>query len=71
MKILFPYMARWHAVNWTRYHSLLYALADAGHEIHVLQPPPLVSAETNFQEITPRPHPGVVLHEVALTPWLW
>ncbi len=71
MKILFPYMARWHAMNWSRYHSLLYALADAGHEIHVMQPPPLKSAETNFQEITSRGHKNIIIHDVPLTPWLW
>lgn len=71
MKLLFPYMARWHAVNWSRYHSILYALADAGHEIHVMQPPPLESAETNFQEIKSRGHPNIKVHDVVLTKWLW
>jgi len=71
MKILFPYMARWHAVNWSRYHSLLYALADAGHEIHVMQPPSLKSAETNFQEIETRGHPNIKVHDVALSRWIW
>lgn len=71
MKILFPYMARWHAVNWSRYHSILYALADLGHEVHVMQPPPLKSAETNFQEIKSRGHPNIRVHDVALMPWLW
>lgn len=71
MKILFPYMARWHAVNWTRYHSLLVALAQAGHVVHVLQPPPLRSAETNFQEIARTPQKNIYLHDVPL-PWvLW
>ena len=71
MKILFPYMARWHAVNWSRYHSLLYALADAGNEIHVMQPPPLRSAETNFQEIESGGHPNIQVHDVALSQWFW
>ena len=71
MKLLFPYMARWHAVNWSRYHSILYALADAGHEIHVMQPPPLESAETNFQEIKSGGHPNIRVHDVELTRWLW
>jgi glycosyltransferase involved in cell wall biosynthesis len=71
MKILFPYMARWHAVNWSRYHSILYALADQGHEVHVMQPPPLKSAETNFQEIQSRGHPNIHVHDVALTRALW
>ena len=51
MKILFPYMARWKAVNWTRYHSLFSALAEMGHEVIVLQTPPSDIKETNFQEI--------------------
>lgn len=71
MKILFPYMARWYAVNWTRYHSLLTALADAGHVVHVLQPPPLVSAETNFQEIARAERHNIHVHDVALAPRLW
>lgn len=71
MKILFPYMARWYAVNWTRYHSLLTALADAGHVIHVLQPPPLVSAETNFQEIARAERHNIHVHDVEMQPWLW
>jgi len=71
MNILFPYMARWHAVNWTRYHSLLSALAADGHVVHVLQPPPLDSRETNFQEITRREQPNVHLHDVALHGGLW
>ncbi len=71
MKILFPYMARWHAVNWSRYHSLLYALADAGHEIHVMQPPRLTSAETNFQEIESKGHKNIMVHDVPLWPALW
>ena len=71
MRILFPYMARWHAVNWSRYHSLLYVLADAGHEVHVMQPPPMQSAETNFQEIESRGHPNIRIHDVALSRWLW
>lgn len=71
MKMLFPYMARWHAMNWSRYHSLLHALADAGHEVHVMQPPPLESAETNFQEIAGRAHRNIIIHDVALNPWLW
>ncbi|MBL8521418.1 MAG: glycosyltransferase [Betaproteobacteria bacterium] len=71
MKILFPYMARWHAVNWSRYHSLLYALADLGHDVYVLQPPPLKSAETNFQEITTSGHPRIRVLDVRLSAWLW
>jgi len=71
MKILFPYMARWHAVNWTRYHSLLASLGEIGYEVHVLQPPPLESAETNYQEISPRNFKNIHLHDVRINQWLW
>lgn len=64
-------MARWHAVNWTRYHSLLHTLAGMGHEIHVLQPPPLNSMETNYQEIEARTHERVTVHDVFIPDFLW
>ena len=71
MKILFPYMARWHAVNWTRYHSLLVALGEMGHEIYVLQPPPLQSAETNYQEIAPTNLKNIHVQDVPICKTLW
>jgi glycosyltransferase involved in cell wall biosynthesis len=71
MKILFPYMARWNAVNWTRYHSLLFALADRGHDVVVLQPPAADLGETNFQEIPAVPHPRIRVVDVHIPGWLW
>lgn len=71
MKILFPYMARWHAVNWTRYHSLLVEMANRGHEVYVLQPPPLKSAETNFQEIAYVEQKNLHLIEVKTPKMIW
>lgn len=71
MKILFPYMARWYSLNWSRYHSLLAAMAQRGHEVHVMQPPAMRSAETNFVEIAPVPIPGVTVHDVPVPGWLW
>ena len=71
MKILFPYMARWHSLNWSRYHSLLIALAQRGHEIHVLQPPAMRSQETNFVEIEAVSVAGVHVHDVPMPGWLW
>ncbi len=71
MKILFPYMARWFAVNWTRYHSLLTALAEKGHEIHVLQPPALKSDETNFQEIDEFHQENMIITDVKLNDAIW
>ena len=71
MNILFPYMARWHAVNWTRYHSLLTALADDGHKIYVLQTPKLVSDETNYQDVKAIDHPNIVIFDVPVNNYLW
>lgn len=71
MKILFPYMARWYAVNWTRYHSLLYVLADKGHKVVVLQPPMLESSETNYQEIKPVLHENIEVIDVPLPDFIW
>jgi len=51
MNILFPYMARWKSINWTRYHNLFMEFAKRGHNIYIIQPPPLKSDETNFLEI--------------------
>ena len=65
-------MARWFAQNWTRYHSLLEELGRQGHEIHVLQPPPLPgSNETNFREIESREMQNIVIHDVKLSEWIW
>ncbi|HHL39340.1 MAG TPA: glycosyltransferase [Deltaproteobacteria bacterium] len=71
MKILFPYMGRWKAVNWTRYHSLLNCMAEMGHEILILQPPPLRSMETNFQEIDVELHPNITLLDVEVNRFFW
>ncbi|MGB9844006.1 MAG: glycosyltransferase [Caldisericia bacterium] len=51
MNILFPYMARWKSINWTRYHNLFTEFAKRGHNICIIQPPSLKSEETNFLEI--------------------
>ncbi len=71
MKFLFPYMARWHSANWSRYHQLLTALCRRGHEVFVLQPPPLSLAETNYAEVETTEQDGLSLSEVAVSPGLW
>ncbi len=71
MKILFPYMARWKAVNWTRYHSLLTCLAEQGHEVFVLQPPSLDLKETNFTEVQVDLPKNLTLIDVEIPDWLW
>lgn len=71
MKILFPYLARWKAVNWTRYHSLLTKLAAVGHEIHIIQTPRMNSAETNFQDIDVNIPENMFLYEAEINKNLW
>lgn len=71
MKIIFPYLARWKAVNWTRYHSLLTELAKNGHEIHIIQPPVLKSEETNFQDIDVAIPDNIILYEAEVNRGFW
>ncbi len=71
MHILFPYLARYKAVNWTRYHHLFGQLAEMGHRITVLQPPPAELGETNFQEIDVELHENIRLHDVPMPGWIW
>ncbi len=71
MHILFPYLARYRAVNWTRYHHLFGQLAAMGHRITVLQPPAADIGETNFQEIEVELPANIALHDVAMPDWFW
>lgn len=71
MNFLFPYMARWKAVNWTRYHQIFTLLAEWGHTVHVIQAPAHKSTETNFREIEARVPGHLHLHEVNVNPLVW
>ncbi len=72
MRILFPYLARWGSANRTRYHHLLGALARRGHEVTVLQPPPLLGAEeTNFIEMPAPAIPRLRVEDLHLPGGLW
>lgn len=71
MRILFPYMARWHSANWSRYHQLLGALYRLGHEILVLQPPSLALAETNYAEVSVTRGGSPTVQEVTVPPAFW
>jgi glycosyltransferase involved in cell wall biosynthesis len=51
VKILFPYLARTRAANWSRYQQLLSARARAGDDVRVLEPPPRTSEETNYRDM--------------------
>ena len=71
MKFLFPYMARWKAVNWTRYHQIFTKLAEMGHDVYVLQPPASDINETNFQEIEVNLPEKLHLIEVPVNKKIW
>jgi glycosyltransferase involved in cell wall biosynthesis len=71
MNILLPYMARWKSANWTRYHHLFTLLAQKGHTIHVFQPPPMASQETNFQDLDINIPQNIHLHDVHMPSFIW
>ncbi len=51
MKILFPYLARWHSANRSRYHQLLTHLCELGHEVFVLNAPPMALNDISANDI--------------------
>lgn len=71
MNFLFPYMARWKAINWTRYHQIFTRLAETGHNVYVLQPPSMNLKETNFQEIEIDVPENLHLMEMKLNSAIW
>ena len=64
-------MARWQTANYTRYHGLLKGLAQSGHNVIVLQPPRLNSAETNFLEVDNEIPTGISAIEIRVPDSLW
>lgn len=71
MNFLFPYMARWKAINWSRYHQLFTRLAQMGHKVIVLQPPPANIKETNFQEIEVSIPDNLILIDMPVNKFIW
>lgn len=71
MNFLFPYMARWKAINWTRYHQIFTKLAQLGHQVHVFEPPSQKSDETNYQEIEVSIPDNFFLHQTPLNDTIW
>jgi len=71
LRILFPYLARVRAANWSRYQQLLLARARAGDDVTILQPPARRSDETNFCEIEATFPENFHGEEVALWPRFW
>ncbi len=52
MKILFPYLARWHSANRSRYHQLITHLCGLGHQVYVLTAPPMALNDISANDIT-------------------
>lgn len=52
MKILFPYLARWHSANRSRYHQLITHLCGLGHQVFVLTAPPMALNDISANDIT-------------------
>ncbi|MDQ7783780.1 MAG: glycosyltransferase [Desulfomonilaceae bacterium] len=71
MNILFPYMARWRSANWGRFHQLLTSLCKKGHQVVVLESPPLeCSDENGFFEVEISLPPGMIVREVSIPDFL-
>ncbi|MGH9850749.1 MAG: glycosyltransferase [Blastocatellia bacterium] len=51
MKILFPYLARWHSANRSRYHQLLAHLCRLGHRVYALTAPPMAINDISANDI--------------------
>jgi glycosyltransferase involved in cell wall biosynthesis len=72
VNILFPYMARWKAVNWQRFQQLLVTIARKGHRVHVLESPPLKqSQENSYRDIDVELPSTMEVHQVHVWPRLW
>ena len=51
MTILFPYLARWHSANRSRYHQLLTHLCLRGHRVLILTAPPMALSDISSRDI--------------------
>lgn len=71
MNFLFPYMGRWKAVNWSRYHQIFTRLAQMGHKVIILQPPAANLKETNFQEIAVDIPENITLIDMPVNKTVW
>ena len=71
VRILFPYLARVRAANWSRYQQLLVARARAGDAVTFLQPPARLSEETNYREVEAALPGGFRVEEVPLPALFW
>lgn len=51
MKILFPYLARWHSANRSRYHQLLTHICEMGHQVYILNAPAMAINDISARDI--------------------
>src|SRR5262249_1785663 len=56
MKILFPYLARWHSANRSRYHQLFTRLCHLGHQVYILTAPPMGIEDISATDIAALNH---------------
>lgn len=71
MTILFPYMARWNSANRSRYYHLLNKVSDLGHNVIIVEPPPLKSEETNYIDVPAESHSTIRIYTVEMSFLLW
>jgi len=66
MKILFPYLARWHSANRSRYHQLLTHLCAFGHQVYVMTAPPMALNDISANDIVGANElpPGLTINEL-------
>lgn len=71
MNILVPYLARWNSLNRSRYYQIFDQLSRGGHNVYLVQPPMMNSADTGFVEADTPADSKVRLLEADLSPVFW
>ena len=64
MKILFPYLARWHSANRSRYHQLLTHLCRRGHQVFLLTAPPMAIGDISQDLPAANCTPSTAVHQL-------
>jgi glycosyltransferase involved in cell wall biosynthesis len=71
LTFLLPYLGRWDQFRKSRFHRITDRLAEAGHEIHVIQAPATDSEEVTFSRRDIELPETVTLHDADLRPGIW
>lgn len=65
-------MFRWKSLNRSRYFQIFTKLAAMGHNVHVVQPPPMRrSADTGFIESETEPSGNIFIHDIPINKFFW